>query len=126
MAYQVLKFQRDPVQTQNTKTETMLPNLGVSGNRLDQGFFQDNNDNSKKQIKQPKKAKTARKSKTPYSPTKIKARNFLSNIAYSRICDKDFANICFLIDVFSYLTMDLKPFFHISLILIQKTEKWLR
>ena len=110
MAYQMLEFQRDPAQTQNTKTGSMLPNVKVSGNQLDQGFFQDNNDDPKK-IKQSKKAKTARKTKTPYSPTKIKARNFLSNLAYRRICDKDFANIRFLIDVFSYITMDLKPFF---------------
>ena len=82
----------------------------VSGNQLDQGFFQDNNDDPKK-IKLKSKAKAARKAKTPNSPTKIKARNFLSNVSYRRICDKDFSNACFLIDVFCYLTMDLKPYF---------------
>ena len=88
----------------------MLESSEVSGNQLDQGFFQDNNDDPKK-TKPKRKAKAARKAKTPYSPTKIKAKNFLSNVAYRRICDKDFSNICFLIDVFCYLTMDLKPFF---------------
>ena len=88
----------------------MWQSTEVKGNQLDQSFFQDNNDDPKK-IKKEKKQKTVRKAKTPYSPTKIKARNFLSNIAYKRICEKDLSNICFIIDVFSFITMDLKPFF---------------
>ena len=103
MAYQMLEFQRDSVQTQNTKTEILSQSTEVSGNQLDQG--------RSKKIKKERKQKTVRKAKTPYSPTKIKARNFLSNIAYKRICEKDFSNICFIIDVFSFITMDLKPFF---------------
>ena len=110
MAYQMLEFQRDPVQAQNTKTEILSQSTEVSRNQLDQGFFQDNKDDPKK-IKKERKQKIVRKAKTPYSPTKIKARNFLSNIAYKRICDKDLSNICFIIDVFSFITMDLKSFF---------------
>ena len=49
--------------------------------------------------------------KTPYSPTKIKARNYLSNIAYSRICEADFKNMSFIADALVFITMDLKPFF---------------
>ena len=61
--------------------------------------------------KKERKAKKERKSKTPYSPTKIKARNFLSNIAYSRICNGDFLNVSFVADTLVYITMDLKPSF---------------
>ena len=110
MAYQMLEFQRDPVQVQNTKTEILSQSTEVSGNQLDQGFFQDNNDDPKK-IKKERKQKAAGKAQTPYSPTKIKVRNFLTNIAYKRICEKDFSIICFLVDVFSFITMDLKPLF---------------
>ena len=56
-------------------------------------------------------AKKPRKVKTPNSPTKIKARNYLSNISYSRICDDDFKNLSFMADALSFMTMDLKPFF---------------
>ena len=42
---------------------------------------------------------------------KIKARNFLSNIAYSRICDGDFSNASVVADTLVYITMDLKSFF---------------
>ena len=110
MAYQMLELQSDPVQIQDTKTEILSQSTEVSGNQLDQGFFQDNKDDPKKIIKE-RKQKTVRKAKTPYSPTKIKARNFLRNIAYKRIREKDLSNICFIIDVFSFITMDLKPFF---------------
>ena len=55
--------------------------------------------------------KKRKKSKSPYSPTKIKTRNFLSNISYRRISDKDFRNANFIIDMLSYIVMNLKPFF---------------
>ena len=43
--------------------------------------------------------KRSKKSKSPYSPTKIKARHFLSNISYRRISDKDFQNANFIIAI---------------------------
>ena len=55
--------------------------------------------------------KKLRKEKTPYSPTKVKARNFLSNISYRRILKGDFFKVNFIIDVITYLILDLKPFF---------------
>ena len=66
--------------------------------------FQKNRKLKQKKIK-------PRKIKTPYSPTKIKARNYLSNIAYSRICDADFKNLSFIADALTFITMELKPFF---------------
>ena len=89
------------------ETEILQESTEVNESMPDQDFFQDNNDISKKK----KKEKRARKSKTPYSPTKIKARNFLSNIAYSRICKADFSNASFVADSLAYITMDIKPFF---------------
>ena len=66
---------------------------------------------SKKKQKRKVSTKKPRKVKTPYSPTKIKARNYLSNISYSRICGDDFKNLSFIADALSFMTMDLKPFF---------------
>ena len=37
--------------------------------------------------------------------------NFLSNISYRRISDKDFRNANFIIDMLSYIVLNLKPFF---------------
>ena len=111
MAYQMLQFANQLPQMpskQDMEIGNNFPNTEVSRNQLNQDFFQDNKDIPKKKER---KAKTVRKNKTPYSPTKIKARNFLSNIAYSRICEKEFSNICFVADALTYITMDLKQFF---------------
>ena len=104
MAYQMLEFQKENLIPPITKTEVVVESSEVNGNQLDQNFFQDNNDI-------PKKNKKVKKAKTPYSPTKIKARNYLSNVAYRRKYDKDLLNAGFLIDLLSYITMDLQPLF---------------
>ena len=41
----------------------------------------------------------------------MKARNFLTNISYRRISDKDFPNTNFVIDMLSYIRLYIKPFF---------------
>ena len=41
----------------------------------------------------------------------MKARNFLSNISYRRISDKEFQNSNFIIDMLSYILLHIKPFF---------------
>ena len=41
----------------------------------------------------------------------MKARNFLTNISYRRISDKDFQNANFVIDMLSYILLYIKPFF---------------
>ena len=41
----------------------------------------------------------------------MKARNFLTNISYRRISDKDFQNESFVIDMLSYILLYIKPFF---------------
>ena len=45
-----------------------------------------------------------------YSPTRIKSRNFLSNISYTRINKSDFYNESFILDVYVLLVKNLNPF----------------
>ena len=46
-----------------------------------------------------------------YSSTKIKARNFLSNVSYNRIKTIDYKNKNFVIDCFTFLILYLNPFY---------------
>ena len=46
-----------------------------------------------------------------YSSTKVKARNFLTNVSYTGIKDKDYQNRSFVIDIFSFLILYLNPFY---------------
>ena len=61
---------------------------------------------SDKVIKQKKNKSEINK----YSSTKVKARNFLTNVSYTGIKDKDYQNRSFVIDVFSFLILYLNPF----------------
>ena len=45
-----------------------------------------------------------------YSPTRVKSRNFLSNIGYNSINKADFYNENFILDVFILLVKNLNPF----------------
>ena len=46
-----------------------------------------------------------------YSSTKVKARNFLTNVSYNRIKDSDYQNKSFVIDCFSFILLYLNPFY---------------
>ena len=46
----------------------------------------------------------------PYTSTRIKARNFLSNIAYTGVKSQDFVNNYFTFDIITLLTKDINPF----------------
>ena len=46
-----------------------------------------------------------------YSSTKVKARNFLSNVSYNRVKKSDYQNRSFVIDCFSFLLLYLNPFY---------------
>ena len=48
-------------------------------------------------------------SRLKYSTTNVKARNFLTNIAYRRYKAADFENNNFVIDVYSFLLQKLNP-----------------
>ena len=45
-----------------------------------------------------------------YSPTRIKSRNFLSNISYTSINKNDFYNETFILDIYALLVKNLNPF----------------
>ena len=49
--------------------------------------------------------------KKGYSSTKIKARNFLTNVSYNRIKTTDYKNKDFVIDCFTFLLLYLNPFY---------------
>ena len=51
-----------------------------------------------------------RKEKKKYSSTKVKARNFLTNISYNGIKNKDYENKTFVIDIFAYLILYFNPY----------------
>ena len=57
-------------------------------------FFEDNNTSRKK-----------------YTTTRIKSRNFLSNIAYVGINKEDYYNKKFIFDVYLLVTKNLNPFY---------------
>ena len=46
-----------------------------------------------------------------YSPTKVKSRNFLTNISYNRLKRIDFDNASFIIDCYTYILINLNSFF---------------
>ena len=69
--------------------------------QLNQDFFQDDNDTNNK--------KAARKKSKPYSNTKVKTRNFLTNIWYTRYNEIDLKKDNFDVDVFSFLVQNLNP-----------------
>ena len=46
-----------------------------------------------------------------YSNTKVKARNFLTNVSYNRISTVDYKNNNFIIDCFTFLILYLNPFY---------------
>ena len=54
--------------------------------------------------------KQEKKEKKKYSSTKVKARNFLTNISYNGIKSKDYENRTFVIDIFAYLIFYFNPY----------------
>ena len=53
--------------------------------------------------------KDLKKQKKKYSSTKIKARNFLTNVSYSGVKNGDFENRSFVLDIFTYLILYFNP-----------------
>ena len=54
--------------------------------------------------------KDLKKQKIKYISTKVKARNFLTNISYNGIKNKDYENRSFVIDIFAYLILYFNPY----------------
>ena len=58
----------------------------------------------KKEIKQVRSANN-------YSVTKVKTRNFLTNVSYNSVKETDFQNRSFIIDCYSFIILYLNPFY---------------
>ena len=56
-------------------------------------------------------AKKDIKPKKVYSSTKVKARNFLTNLSYKRVKKDDLSNENFIIDCISFILFYLNPFY---------------
>ena len=54
--------------------------------------------------------KQDKKIRKKYSSTKVKARNFLTNISYNGIKNLDYENRTFVIDIFAYLILYFNPY----------------
>ena len=51
-----------------------------------------------------------KKKKKKYSSTKVKARNFLTNVSYNGVKKIDYENRSFVIDIFAYLILYFNPY----------------
>ena len=80
--------------------------------QLAQTFFLSNDDDQKKS------------SKSNYSSTKVKAKNFLSNISYKRLSKNGHENQLFIVDVFTFIILNLNPFFLERKLGIQKISNY--
>ena len=68
-------------------------------------FYYDNADQEKSTM-----AKHLKRKLKPYTSSRIKTRDFLSNIAYNGVKDEDFLDRNFVFDTFILLTKNLNPF----------------
>ena len=76
---------------------------------LTRNFFLGNNVDHEQKIIPKKTIKKC--SNKNYSPTKVKSKNFLMNISYSRLKYVDFVNASFIIDCYTYILFNGNPFF---------------
>ena len=98
-----------PISTARLPTSAAMPLKSIMKSlekELNQDFFPSNN-----LIIPKKKTIKKRSSFINYSLTKIKARNFLTNISYSRVKEEDFNNRSFIIDCYSFVILYLSPFY---------------
>ena len=74
---------------------------------LNQHFSSNDNAIEKISMKKMKKKNTC----SNYSPTKVRARNSLTNVSYNRVKEADFNNRWFVIDCYSFILLYLNPFY---------------
>ena len=96
-----------------------LPNFDSTSGDVSSDAAKKHNEKFKKELNQdffssdnviiPKKT-IKKRSFNNYSPTKVKARNVLTNILYNRVKDEDFNNRSFIIDCYSFILLYLNPF----------------
>ena len=68
-------------------------------------FYYDNSHQEKSTMAKHLKGKAK-----PYTSSRIKTRNFLSNISYNGVKEEDFYDDNFVFDTFTLLTKNLNPF----------------
>ena len=92
---QEMKIANEDSQKFINSLETQQP---ISGNlnQLDQKIFQDNNEKP-----------TKKRVNKAYSTTKVKARNLLTNLSYTRWSEDDFKKQSFTIDIITYFSQYL-------------------
>ena len=96
-----------PISTAHLPTSAAMPLKSITESlekELNQDFFSSDN------VIIPKKT-IKKRSFHNYSPTKVKARNFLTNISYNRVKDEDFNNRSFIIDCYSFVLLYLNLFY---------------
>ena len=99
-----------PMSTPQDMFNPLQKTMESSEKELNRGIYLSDNaaDNRIAKKKQPSQPKTMI---NRYSSTKVKARNFLSNVSYNRVKKSDYQNRSFVIDCFSFLLLYLNPFY---------------
>ena len=115
MAYQMMEAHSSALEFIIPEIKNLLENQGLNqqGSQLDQNFYLDDKEDPPKKIagKIKKQKKSNAEVKALFSATKVKTRNFLSNISYRRIKEQDFDKYSFVVHVYSFLIKDFNLFF---------------
>ena len=115
MAYQMMEAHSSALEFITPEIKNLLENQGLNqqGSQLDQNFYLDDKEDPPKKIagKIKKQKKSNAEVKALFSATKVKTRNFLSNISYRRIKEQDFDKYSFVVHVYSFLIKDFNLFF---------------
>ena len=102
------------VQKAEIRSSQISPLKKITDNlekELNLGFFSNDNAVATQETLLVPKKKIRRNGKSNYSSTKVKARNFLTNVSYNRIKDGDFDNKSFVVDCYSFVLLFLNPFY---------------
>ena len=78
---------------------------------LNQDFSSSDNAVKKIPKKDLKNIERKRDNGNNYSPTKVKARNFLTNVSYCRVKESDFDNRSFVVDCYTFILLNLNLFY---------------
>ena len=115
MAYQMMEAHSSALEFITPEIKNLLENQGLNqqGSQLDQNFYLDDKEDPPKKIagKIKKQKKSNAEVKALFSATKVKTRNFLSNLSYRRIKEQDFDKYSFVVHVYSFLIKDFNLFF---------------
>ena len=95
-------------QTNYPPLKKVVDDLEREIGELNQDFF--SSDNAVKKIPK-KKIASCSSNGSNYSPTKVKARNLLTNVSYTRVKEIDYDNKSFVIDCYMFLLLNLNPFY---------------